>query len=197
MSANDIKKTGRTWLTELDLGHFWKSVFWQSIHGLIGAILYGVLSWAINAFPMPSMDNIIFRPAVVVLIFFGVAYGPWVGFFVGLVGGAIGGDLAGWDFYWNWILGAGFIGFVAGMAWSARANFRSRRSVMRAVCWGVTGTLLGTLFSSLTEIFVKGIHVYTALTGYFVPVVIADTMMIVVLLPILMLLFADIVSRRG
>lgn len=197
MSANGIKKNGTIWLIEFDLGHSGKFVFWRSIHGLIGAILYGVLSWAFNAFPMPSMDNIVFRPAVVVLIFFGVAYGPWIGLFVGLVGGAIGGGLAGWDFYWNWILGAGLIGFVAGMAWSARANFRSRRSVMRAVCWGGLGTVLGTLFSSLTEIFVVGIHVYTALTGYFVPVVIADTMMIVVLLPILMLVFADIVSRKG
>lgn len=197
MSANGIKKNGTIWLIEFDLGHSWKFVFLRSIHGLIGAILYGVLSWAFNAFPMPSMDNIVFRPAVVVLIFFGVAYGPWIGLFVGLVGGTIGGGLAGWDFYWNWILGAGLIGFVAGMAWSARANFRSRRSVMRAVCWGGLGTVLGTLFSSLTEIFVVGIHVYTALTGYFVPVVIADTMMIVVLLPILMLVFADIVSRKG
>ena len=58
----------------------------QVVYGAIGAALYGALSWATNFFPLPAAGNITFRPAVAVLIFFGVAYGPWVGFLAGLIG---------------------------------------------------------------------------------------------------------------
>jgi hypothetical protein len=50
----------------------------QVVYGAIGAALYGVFSWATNIFPLPAAGNISFRPAVAVLIFFGVAYGPWL-----------------------------------------------------------------------------------------------------------------------
>lgn len=47
----------------------------QVVYGAIGAALYGILSWITNIFPLPAAGNITFRPAVAVLIFFGVAYG--------------------------------------------------------------------------------------------------------------------------
>ena len=59
--------------------------------------------------------NVTFRPAVAVLIFFGTAYGPWVGLLAGFIGNTLGDALSGWGFYWNWSLGNGLMGLVAGL----------------------------------------------------------------------------------
>ena len=61
----------------------------QVVYGAIGAALYGVFSWATNIFPLPAAGNVTFRPAVAVLIFFGAAYGPWVGLLAGFIGNTL------------------------------------------------------------------------------------------------------------
>ncbi len=99
----------------------------QVVYGAIGAALYGVFSWATNIFPLPAAGNVTFRPAVAVLIFFGAAYGPWVGLLAGFIGNTLGDALSGWGFYWNWSLGNGLMGLVAGLAMSAINDFRARR----------------------------------------------------------------------
>ncbi|MBK7449076.1 MAG: ECF transporter S component [Anaerolineales bacterium] len=70
----------------------------QVVYGAIGAALYGVLSWASNFVPLPAAGNVTFRPAVAVLIFFGTAYGPWVGFLAGFIGNTLGDAISGWGF---------------------------------------------------------------------------------------------------
>jgi energy-coupling factor transport system substrate-specific component len=65
----------------------------EVVYGAIGAALYGVFSWATNIFPLPAAGNVTFRPAVAVLIFFGVAYGPWVGLLAGFIGNYLGDAL--------------------------------------------------------------------------------------------------------
>ena len=82
----------------------------QVVYGAIGAALYGVFSWASNFVPLPAAGNVTFRPAVAVLIFFGTAYGPWVGLLAGFIGNTLGDALSGWGFYWNWSLGNGLMG---------------------------------------------------------------------------------------
>jgi hypothetical protein len=53
------------------------------------------------------------------------------------------------------------------------------------------------LFASLTEMFVGGIDLSTALVGYFTPAFIGNLVVTVVLLPILMVAFAAVAVRRG
>ncbi len=77
----------------------------QVVYGAIGAALYGALSWFTNFLAIPAAGNISFRPAVAVLIFFGVAYGPIVGLLAGFIGNTIGDQASGYGFYWNWSLG--------------------------------------------------------------------------------------------
>ena len=69
-----------------------------------------------NILHLPSASLISARPAIVVPIFFGAAFGPGVGFFTGLVGNAIGDALTGWGFYPQWDIGNGILGAVAGLA---------------------------------------------------------------------------------
>jgi energy-coupling factor transport system substrate-specific component len=169
----------------------------QVVYGAIGAALYGVFSWVTNIFPLPAAGNITFRPAVAVLIFFGVAYGPWVGLLAGLIGNTIGDGLSGWGFFWNWSVGNGLMGMVPGLAMAMIQDFRSQRGIFTGVGWGVLGIAVGMLFASLTEMFVGGIDLSTALVGYFTPAFIGNLVVTVVLLPILMVAFAAVSARRG
>lgn len=169
----------------------------QVVYGAIGAALYGVFSWATNIFPLPAAGNVTFRPAVAVLIFFAVAYGPWVGLLAGFIGNTLGDMLTGWGFYWNWSLGNGLMGMVPGLVMVAINDFKARPDIMKAVAWGIGGIVVGMLFASLTEMFVGGIDLNTALVGYFTPAFLGNLVVTVILLPILMIAFAGVAARRG
>ena len=169
----------------------------QVVYGAIGAALYGVFSWATNIFPLPAAGNVTFRPAVAVLVFFGAAYGPWVGLLAGFIGNTLGDALSGWGFYWNWSLGNGLMGLIAGLAMPLIKDFRDRGDIIKAVGWGVLGIAVGMLFASLTEMFVGGIDLSTALVGYFTPAFLGNLVVTVILLPILMIAFAAVAAQRG
>ncbi len=169
----------------------------QVVYGAIGAALYGVLSWASNFVPLPAAGNITFRPAVAVLVFFGAAYGPWVGFLAGVIGNTLGDAISGWGFFWNWSLGNGLIGLVAGLVAASLKDYRARADILKAVGFGVLGNAVGLLFASLTEILVGGIDLSTAVVGYFIPAFIGNSVVTAVLLPILLIAFAAVASRRG
>jgi energy-coupling factor transport system substrate-specific component len=169
----------------------------QVVYGAIGAALYGAFSLLTNLVPLPAAGNITFRPAVAVLIFFGAAYGPWVGLLAGLIGNTLGDWFAGWGFYWNWSLGNGLMGMVPGLIVASLKDFKARATIVKAVGWGTLGIAVGMLFASLTEMFVGGIDLSTALVGYFTPAFLGNFVVTVILLPILMIAFAGVAARRG
>jgi energy-coupling factor transport system substrate-specific component len=180
-----------------DKSNIWAFGTRQVVYAAIGAALYGVLSWATNVFPLPSAGNVTFRPAVAVLIFFGVAYGPWVGLLAGLIGNTLGDALTGWGLYWNWSVGNGLMGFVPGLAMAMIYDYRSRRGIGIALGFAIVGIAIGMLFASLTEILVGGIDLSTALVGYFTPAFIGNVIVTVILLPILMAAYQATVATRG
>ena len=169
----------------------------QVVYGAIGAALYGVFAWATNIFPLPAAGNVTFRPAVAVLVFFGAAYGPWVGLLAGFIGNTLGDMLSGWGFYLNWSLGNGLMGMVPGLIAATLSDFKARPTIMKAVGWGLGGIAVGMLFASLTEMFVGGIDLNTALVGYFTPAFLGNAIVTIILLPILMIAFAGVAARRG
>jgi len=175
----------------------WKFGTREVVYGALGAALYGVFSLATNIFPLPAAGNITFRPAVAVLIFFGVAFGPWVGLLAGFIGNILGDALSGWGFYWHWSLGNGLMGMIPGLVAGSIKDFRARPDIIRAVVWGIVGIAVGMLFASLMEIFMGGIDLSTALVGYFTPAFLGNTLVTIILLPILMYAFAAVAARRG
>ena len=84
--------------------NLWKFGTKEVVYAAIGAALYGVLSWASNALALPAAGNISLRPAVAIPMFFGVAFGPVVGFLAGAIGNVLGDFMSGWGF---WALGFG------------------------------------------------------------------------------------------
>ena len=169
----------------------------QVVYGAIGAALYGVLSWATNFFPLPAAGNITFRPAVAVLIFFGVAYGPIVGLLAGFIGNTLGDMISGFGFYWHGSLGNGLMGMIPGLIMASITDFKDRSQIIKAVGWGALGIAVGMLFASLTEMVMGGIDLKTAIVGYFVPVFLGNLVVTAILLPILMIAFAGVAARRG
>lgn len=169
----------------------------QVVYGAIGAALYGAFSLLTNLIPLPAAGNITFRPAVAVLIFFGIAYGPWVGLLAGFIGNTLGDMLAGWGFYWNWSLGNGLMGMIPGLAMLMIKDYRDKIDIAKAVGWGAAGIAVGMLVASLTEMLVTGIDLSTALVGYFTPAFIGNLVVTIILLPILMIAFAAVNARRG
>jgi energy-coupling factor transport system substrate-specific component len=169
----------------------------QVVYGAIGAALYGVLSWLTNVVPLPAAGNITFRPAVAVMIFFGVAFGPWVGFIAGLVGNILGDAISGFGFWWHWDIGNGIMGLIPGLAMLMIRDYRKVKDISIAVGMGIVGILVGMLFASVMEKLTGGIDWATAIGGYWVPAVIGNTIVTVILLPILMVAYQAVISRRG
>lgn len=182
---------------EMNNNSTWEFGTRQVVYGAIGAALYGVLSWATNFFPLPAAGNITFRPAVAVLIFFGVAYGPIVGLLAGFIGNTLGDLISGFGFYWHWSLGNGLMGMIPGLIMASITDFKDRSQIIKAVGWGALGIAVGMLFASLTEMFMGGIDLNTAIVGYFVPAFLGNLIVTAILLPILMIAFAGVAARRG
>jgi uncharacterized membrane protein len=90
-----------------------RQVVWMAI----GAALYAVFSWMFNGtvFVVPSLSQVALRPAIAIPMFFGYAFGPWVGLFTGAVGNMFGDALTGFGLSPQWSIANGLIGFIAGL----------------------------------------------------------------------------------
>jgi len=86
---------------------------------------------------------------------------------------------------------------VPGLIMASINDFKARPEIIKAVGWGTLGIVVGMLFASLTEMFMGGIDLSTAIVGYFTPAVIGNVVVTAILLPILMIAFAGVAARRG
>lgn len=110
----------------------------EVVYAAIGAALYGVLSWTTNLFPLPSISLVSLRPAIVIPVFFGITFGPVVGFFTGFVGNILGDALTGWGVYPLWDVGNGLIGLVSGLI----VAFKDRRQSLDILTYVIGGIAL-------------------------------------------------------
>jgi uncharacterized membrane protein len=90
----------------------------EVVYMAIGAALYAVLSFIFNGtvFVVPSVSQVSLRPAIVIPMFFGFAFGPSVGFFTGAVGNMFGDALTGFGLSPQWSVGNGLVGMIAGLS---------------------------------------------------------------------------------
>lgn len=168
----------------------------EVVYGALGAALYGVFSWFTNFIQLPGAGSISFRPAVAIPMFFGIAFGPIVGFISGAVGNILGDFLSGWGFWWSWDVGNGIMGLIPGLIYPLE-NFRSTRSLLLAEVFVVLGAGLGNLFSSLMEIPLYGADFTTAITVYWLPAFGNNTLNGLILVPILMVAYDALLKRRS
>lgn len=169
----------------------------EVVYSAIGAALYGVFSWVTNFLALPAAGNISFRPAVAIPMFFGVAFGPIVGFLAGAVGNVLGDFLSGYGFWWSWDLGNGLMGLIPGLIANQIVGFKSSRSIILAEIFVVLGAAIGMLVPSLLEIPLSAIDINTAVVGYWLPAFLSNTLNGLILVPILMVAYDAVAARSG
>ena len=105
-----------------------RQVVWMAI----GAALYAIFSWLFNGtvFLVPSISQVSLRPAIAIPMFFGYAFGPWVGFFSGAVGNMFGDALTGFGLSPQWSIANGLVGLIAGLPLLFKDKKKSLDAVM-------------------------------------------------------------------
>ena len=177
----------------------WEVTSRTIVYAAIGAALYGVLAQI--QFLLPGTTNVSLRPAFALVPFFGFAFGPIAGLFVGFVGNCIADQIAGFGFltYWNWSLANGLVGFVAGLAPLYLASLMSgplsRRAMAGAIA-GVVGSVVGFLFV-FSDIWVGGQSFDSLLTTGYIPIVVADVIVSIILIPILVYAWEPVKEQLG
>lgn len=169
----------------------------EVVYAAIGAALYGVFSWATNFIPLPAAGNITFRPAVAIPMFFGVVFGPWVGFLTGFVGNMLGDFISGFGFWWSWDLGNGLMGLIPGLIAAGITSYRDRSTIIKAEIFVIIGAAVGMLVPSLLEIPISGISFNTAIVGYFLPAAAGNIIVGLILVPILLVAYDAVAARSG
>ena len=117
------------------------------------------------------------------------------------VGNCIADQIAGYGFltYWNWSLANGLVGFVAGLAPLYLAGMMSgalsRRAIAGAIA-GVVGSIVGFLFV-FSDIWVGGQSFDSLLTTGYIPIVVADIIVSVILIPVLVYAWEPVKEQLG
>jgi energy-coupling factor transport system substrate-specific component len=169
----------------------------QIVYMALGAALYGGLSYLTNILQLPATSNVSFRPGIVIPLFFGAVFGPWVGLFSGGVGNLIGDYISGYGVYWNWDIGNALIGFVAGLVvYITWGRYMARRNIIFAEIFAIIGIIVGIGFAAYTDIWVSK-YTIAAATGNFVPAALSDLVNGIILLPILLIAYNAAVRRSG
>jgi energy-coupling factor transport system substrate-specific component len=163
----------------------------------LGAALYAGASYVTNSLALPGASNVSLRPGIVLPLFFGAVFGPWVGLFTGVVGNSIN-DAFSYGIYWNWEIGIGLIGFVAGLTmYVTRGRYTTTARIILAEVVGVIALVVGLGFASLTDIWVSHLSFTTAMTTEFLPALLPDMVFGLILLPILLLAYTVALERSG
>lgn len=169
----------------------------EVVFAAIGAALYGVLSALTNVLQIPAAGNVSIRPAVAIVFFFGVAFGPIVGFITGFLGNILADLLSGFGFWFWWDLGNGLMGLIAGLFAVFMIDFKSWRDIALAEVAVVLGAAVGMFIAALSEMWVSGIEFATAMITGFTPAFVSNIINGLILTPILMVAYSAIVRRSG
>ncbi len=169
----------------------------EVVFAAIGAALYGVLSALTNFAQIPGSGNVSFRPAVAIVFFFGLAFGPIVGFITGALGNIIGDLLSGYGFWPWWDLGNGIMGLVAGLFIGQMTNYRAMKDLVVGGIATVLGAAVGMFLSSFTEIWVSQVSFATAMLTNFIPALLTNIAWGIPLTLILMVAYSAVITRSG
>ncbi|HPL81583.1 MAG TPA: ECF transporter S component [Anaerolineaceae bacterium] len=169
----------------------------EVVYAAIGAALYAVLTWAFNVWQIPGAGNVGVRPAIVIPMFFGIAFGPIVGFITGFVGNILADMLSGYGFWIWWDLGNGIIGLIPGIFSALIVKYNETKSILWAELSVILGSAAGMGVASLSEIWVSGADMNTVFFANFLPAFVTNIIWGLVLLPLLMIAYAAILKRSG
>lgn len=175
----------------------WKFGTREVVYAAIGAALYAVLGYATNVLQLPGAGNVAIRPAVVIPMFFGIAFGPIVGFITGFVGNILADLLSGYGFWFWWDLGNGLMGLIPGLIAASIVDYKAVNSILKAELFVILGVAVGMGVASVSEMWVSGADINTVIFANFIPAFVSNIVNGLILLPILMVAYAAVVQRSG
>jgi len=169
----------------------------QVVYMALGAALYAALSLPTNLISIPSAGNVSLRPAIVIPLFFGVVFGPVVGFFAGAIGNTIGDLISGYGIVWFWELGNGLIGLIAGLAvYLTWGRYITTRNIIIAEIFSAVGIVVGIAMAAYSDILVYKLAVAGS-TSELVAAAGTDLVNGLILLPILLVIYNAAARRMG
>ena len=130
-------------------------------------------------------------------MFFGIAFGPIVGFIAGFVGNILADMLSGYGFWVWWDIGNGIMGLIPGIFSAMIHVYNEKKSIWLAEISVLLGTALGMGVASFSEMWVSGADINTVIFANLLPAFATNAIWGLVLLPILMIAYAAIVQRSG
>ena len=170
----------------------------QLVAMVIGAALYTAVGYFIN---MLSLQNqtfasyALFDVSVIIPLFFGVVFGPFVGLVTG-VGYFLGHYLSGSPFYWYNGTGIALTGLVAGLAWlRTRGQYNSTRSIVTAEFFAAMGVIVGEGFADCGSVGVAQ-YPFLAAAGNFLTFSLFELLFGLILLPIVLTAYNAIARPR-
>jgi energy-coupling factor transport system substrate-specific component len=176
---------------------FWRVGVRQIVFMALGAALYAGLSYITVPLQLPGSTNVQLRPAIVIPLFFGAVFGPWVGLFAGGVGNLINDLLTG-TVYWNWDLGNGLVGFITGLAvFFTWARYNNAARIAIADGFAALGIIVGLGFAAYSDMVISKYSFIAATTTEFIPATVTDLILGLILLPIVLVAYNAAVSRAG
>lgn len=195
----------------------------QIIAALPGVLLYGLLSHInlILILPMGTLD--VFLPALLIPLFFGVVFGPWVGLTVGGFGFLLGDyvantwlhdlswtngylyygsalinfrDLIGWNGISGYLVNA-LIGLVAGLTRSRIWRYNTVEALAGVGIACAAAIAVGTVLVVYSTIWLYGSPFYSwkEATSALFDTVLPNMLVALILLPLLLLLYDRLVLR--
>jgi energy-coupling factor transport system substrate-specific component len=166
------------------------------VFGAVGAALYGALG--VLSFIIPGTANVALRPALAIIPFVGIRFGPIAGFFTGLVGNAIVDQIQGFGFltYWNWSLANGLIGLIAGLlAHYTPEPAKDSRRVFWVAVISIVAVVIGLAFT-VTDTFLGSTFGAWFTTAY-LPAIAGTALVSVLLVPVLDKAWQPLANRAG
>lgn len=188
---------------------------------ILGVLLYGLLSHVNLIFILPMGTLDVFLPALLIPLFFGVIFGPWVGLVVGGFGFLLGDyvantwlhdlswtngylyygsaltkfrDLIGWNGVSGYLVNA-LIGLVAGLTRSRIRRYHTLETLAGVGITCAAGIAVGTTLVVYSTIWLYGSPFYTwkEATSALFDTVLPNMLVALVVLPLLLLLYDRLV----
>lgn len=163
---------------------------------LIGVVLYALLAYATDQLQLPGAGNVAIRPAVVIPMFFGIAFGPITGFFTGFVGNILSDLLSNSGFWIWWDLGNGLIGLIPGLFSGIIRHYESLKSLVYGELSVILGVGIGMGLASLSELWVSNASINSIISQYFLPAFFSNIANGLILLPILMVIYEELTQNQ-
>ena len=189
---------------------FWRISKHQVPSMIVGVLLSSVLSnlvLLIHLQPPGGNELLWILPALVIPLFFGVVYGPWVGLVTGGLGYFLGNyislaihwhtnvqsgisflTLASLSLPWYFYLAFMSIGLVAGLAWLfTKGRYNSRGDLATAEIISTLAILLAFLIAFNT--FWPHVYTYETVWLDFTHIALPNIMLVLILLPIMLIMY--------